>query len=108
MARGRKKTFENWLADLELRHEMELRPDGEMGPCGTCEFCFPAQEDSNSSTGWICADAHYGQALDPNESTIRDCWSIGPDEYSDRLAKSEKGAPKQDELQTLYQQYLDE
>jgi len=81
MARGRKKLFENWLTDLETKRDAELFPMGEKGPCGTCESCL---EDS------VCGDAHYGEDVDPEDSTPRDCWSIGPLEYADRLAEDKK------------------
>lgn len=97
MARGRKKSFENWLSEVERKRDERLFPKGEKGPCSTCEFCF---EDDT------CAGAHYGEHVDTEDSTPRDCWSIGLPEYADRLAKDEKNTFSQEELLNMYQEYL--
>ena len=97
--RGRKKSFESWLSDFKDKIDDEIRL-GE-GPCKTCEFCFPDMKD-----GHICADVHYGKKININNTTKRDCWSIGPDEYIRRRQKFDATMFSTERLKELYQAYL--
>ena len=97
--RGRKKSFESWLFDFEGQVDSKIRLGN--GPCKTCEFCFPGEDG-----GYVCADAHYGEKVDINDATERDCWSIGLDEYVRRRQKIEINMFSLEKLRELYQAYL--
>ena len=93
MAKGRKMNFENFSSLVDGFIDW-LVSQGK-GTCETCEFNF----------GGICADAHYGERI-TDYHTIRDCWSIGPKEYSRRREEIEKNNDLEKLTKEAYEIYF--
>jgi hypothetical protein len=91
---GRHMSFENF-SYFYVEDEIDDFIRSRQGTCVTCEFNF----------GGTCADAHYGENI-TDYNTIRDCWSIGLEEYTKRWEDYKKKHNMEKIVKDGYELYL--
>jgi hypothetical protein len=53
------------------------------GKCCECEFCFP------DKSGFVCADAYYGENITDSLDQEKDCYSEGFESFVNQCKKEE-------------------